>query len=93
MEVSKFMEEELVVLYTNIVDAKNVMSNLSSNGIRRAYLNTTEFGLHIGISPKYRVNKFPGALPSTIVKLVIKVDSNDKDNALSVLEKSFGVID
>jgi hypothetical protein len=87
------MQEELVFLYTDISDAKTVMGSLKSNGIRRAYLNTTEFGLHVGISQKQAIKKFPGALLSTVVKLVVEVDPENKDNALSVLQGSFGVVD
>lgn len=87
------MEEELVVLYTNLAEAKNVMNNLKNNGISKAYLNTTEFGLHIGISSKEIMRKFPGSFPSTLVKLVVTIDPASRDNTLLLLENSFGVID
>lgn len=87
------MQEELVFLYTNIADAKDVMGSLKNNGVRRAYLNTTEFGLHIGISQKQVIKRFPGAFLSTVVKLVVEVDPENKDNALSVLQRSYGVAD
>lgn len=87
------MQEELVFLYTDIADAKSVLGSLKDNGIRKAYLNTTEFGLHIGISQKQILKKFPGALSSTVVRLVVEVEPEDKQNALLLLEKSYGVVD
>lgn len=87
------MEEEIVFLYTNISDAKNAITSLKNNGISKAYLNTTEFGLHIGINRKEILRKFPGAFPSTIVKLVISTDAENRDNAITLLENSFGVMD
>ncbi len=87
------MQEELVFLYTNLSDAKNVLGSLKDNGIRKAYLTTTEFGLHIGISQKQLIKKFPGALPSTVVKVVVEVEPDNKQNAVSVLQESFGVED
>lgn len=88
------MEEEISILYTDICHAKKVMGDLNSSGIRKTYLNTTEFGLHIGINSKDVYKKFPGAFPSTMVKLVVKVDSqDDRDNAVQLLQNSFGVMD
>ncbi|HEX2927264.1 MAG TPA: hypothetical protein VHP38_13565 [Ruminiclostridium sp.] len=87
------MQEEIVFLYTSIADAKNVLGSLKDNGIRKAYLNTTEFGLHIGISQKQVLKKFPGAVPSTVVKVVVEVEPEDKQNALSLLESSYGVVE
>ena len=87
------MEEKITALYTNLYDANNAMCNLKTNGITTAHLNTTEFGLHIGISQKQVLKKFPGAIVSTVVKLEINVDPDNRNNALSVVEGSFGVID
>jgi len=87
------MDEKITALYTNLFDANNAMYDLKNNGITMAHLNTTEFGLHIGIDQKAIIKKFPGAIVSTVVKLEIKVDSDNRDNALSVVEGSFGVID
>lgn len=87
------MDEKITALYTNLYDAKNAMGELKNNGINMAYLNTSEFGLHIGFNQISRVRKFPGPILSTVVKLEIKVGPDSKDNALSVLEGSFGVID
>jgi len=87
------MDEKITALYTNLYDANSAMSNLKTNGITMAHLSTTEFGLHIGIDQKSILKKFPGAIVSTIVKLEIKVDPDNRDSALSVIEGSFGVID
>lgn len=87
------MDEKITALYTNLYDANNAMCDLKTNGITMAQLNTSEFGLHIGISPKYIAKKFPGAILSTIVKLEIKVGTDNRDSALSVVEGSFGVIE
>ncbi len=87
------MEDKITALYTNLYDANNAMCNLKSNGITMAHLNTTEFGLHVGISQKQVLKKFPGAIVSTVVKLEINVDPDSRNNALSVIEGSFGVID
>jgi hypothetical protein len=87
------MDEKITALYTNLYDANNAMSNLKTNGIIKANLNTSEFGLNIGIDQKYIVKKFPGAIISTVVKLEINVDTDNRDSALSVVEGSFGVID
>lgn len=87
------MDDKITALYTNLYDANNAIGELKTNGINMAYLNTSEFGLHIGFSQIGRVRKFPGAIVSTIVKLEIKVGPDNKDNALSVLEDSFGVIE
>jgi len=87
------MDEKITALYTNLYDANSAMCDLKTNGITMANLNTSEFGLHIGISQKNIVRKFPGAILSTIVKLEITVEPDTRDNALSVIEGSFGVID
>ena len=58
-----------------------------------ANLNTSDYGLHGGFSQKITPRKFPGAIASTVVKLEINVDSANKDNAISVVEGSYGVID
>ncbi|HEY5584179.1 MAG TPA: hypothetical protein VIK78_06775 [Ruminiclostridium sp.] len=87
------MDENITALYTNLYDANNAMCDLKTNGIRMACINTSEFGLHIGINQKHTVRKFPGAIVSTIVKLEIKVGADNRDSALSVLEGSFCVID
>ncbi|MHB8062077.1 MAG: hypothetical protein ACYDG2_05490 [Ruminiclostridium sp.] len=87
------MDEKITALYTNLYDANSAMCDLKTNGITMAHLNTTEFGLHIGIDQKNILKKFPGAIISTIVKLEINVDPDNRDNALSVVEGSFGVID
>jgi hypothetical protein len=92
MEVSS-MNEKITALYTNIYDANSAMGALKTNGISKACLNTSECGLHFGINPRHRINKFPGAVPSTMVKLEINVDTGSRENALSVLEGSFGVIE
>ncbi|WP_242855684.1 hypothetical protein [Ruminiclostridium josui] len=81
------MQEELVFLYTNLSDAKNALGSLKDKGIRKAYLTTTEFGLHIGISQKQLIKKFPGAFPSTVVKVVAEVEPHNKENAVSILEE------
>jgi hypothetical protein len=87
------MDEKITALYTNLYDANNAMCDLKTNGITMAHLNTSEFGLHIGIDHKAIIKKFPGAIVSTIVKLEINVDQDHRDSALSVVEGSFGVID
>lgn len=87
------MQEELVFLYNNISDAKNILGSLKDKGIQRAYLTTTEFGLLAGIDQKQLIKKFPGAFLSTVVKLVVEVEPDNKQNALSLLEGSFGVED
>ena len=87
------MDEKITALYTNLYDANNAMCDLKTNGITKAHLNTSEFGLHIGINQKPLVKKFPGPIMSTIVKLEFNVASDSRDNALSVVEGSFGVID
>ncbi len=87
------MQEELVFLYTSLSDAKNVLCSLKDNGINKAYLTTTEFGLHMGISQKQIIKKFPGAFPSTVVKVVVEVEPDNRQNAVSVLQESFGVED
>lgn len=87
------MDEKITALYTNLYDANNAMTDLKTNGINMAHLNTSEFGLHIGFNQISKVKKFPGAIVSTIVKLEVNVDSANRSNAVSVLEGSFGVID
>jgi hypothetical protein len=87
------MNEKITALYTNLYDANNAMTDLKSNGINMAHLNTSEFGLYIGNNQKSSLKKFPGAIISTIVKLEISIDSDSRDNALSVVEGSYGVID
>lgn len=87
------MEEELTILYTNIADAKEVMSKLKDSGVKKAYLNTSEIGLQISIDPNNIVRKFPGAFSSTIVKLTIVIDSDKKDDALLLIEKNYGVVE
>jgi len=87
------MNEKITALYTNLYDANNAMGVLKTNGIRMSCINTSEFGLHIGFNQIHTVRKFPGAIVSTIVKLEITVDPDNRDSALSVLEASFCVID
>lgn len=87
------MDEKITALYTNLYDANAAMSNLKTNGITTANINTTDHGLHAGFSQKSIPNKFPGAINSTVVKLEIDVDTSNRDNALSVVEESYGVID
>jgi len=87
------MDEKITALYTNLYDANNAMCDLKNNGVSIASINTSEFGLHIGFNQISQVRKFPGAVMSTIVKLELKVDPDTRDNALSVLEGSFGVIE
>ncbi len=87
------MSEKITALYTNIYDANSVMGTLKTNGIGKACLNTSECGLHYGINPRHKINKFPGAVPSTMVKLEVNVDTGNRENAISVLEGSFGVIE
>lgn len=87
------MNKKITALYTNLYDANSVIGTLKSSGISKACLNTSECGLNYGINPIHRINKFPGAVPSTMVKLEINVDSGSRENALSVLEGSFGVIE
>ncbi|MDF2985706.1 MAG: hypothetical protein K0R50_1216 [Eubacterium sp.] len=87
------MNEKITALYTNLYDAKSAIGTLRTNGISKACLNTSECGLHFGINPRQRLNKFPGAVPSTMVKLEIDVDQSNRTNALTVLEGSFGVIE
>lgn len=87
------MQEKITALYTNLVDANNALGELKTNGINMAHLNTSEFGLHIGFNQVTHARKFPGAILSTIVKLEIDVAPDNKANALSLLEGSFGVID
>ena len=87
------MDQKITALYTNIYDANNAMNNLKTNGIKMANLNTTEFGLHIGIDKKQVLKKYPGAILSTVVKLEVEVSPENKSNVLSVVERSFGVID
>lgn len=87
------MDEKITALYTNIHDANSAMKDLKTNGIKIASLNTTEFGLHIGLDRKQVLKKYPGAILSTVVKLEVEVSPESKSNALSVLERSFGVLD
>lgn len=87
------MDEKITALYTNIYDANTAMSNLKTNGIATANLNTTDHGLHAGFNQKSTPRKFPGAINSTVVKLEIDVNTSNRDNALSVVEESYGVID
>jgi hypothetical protein len=87
------MNKKITALYTNLYDAKSAIGALENNGINRACLNASECGLHFGINPRHRMSKFPGAVPSTLVKLEIDVDPHSRENALSVLEGSFGVIE
>lgn len=87
------MNQKITALYTNLYDASTAMQTIKANSIGKACLNTSECGLHSGIDPRHRVTKFPGAVPSTMVKLEIDVDSANKEGALSVLDRSFGVIE
>lgn len=87
------MNEKITALYTNLYDANSAIGTLKTNGVNRACLNTSECGLHFGINPRQRINKFPGAIPLTMVKLEIDVDQDSRASALSVLEGSFGVIE
>lgn len=87
------MNERITVLYTNIYDANSVVNSLKTNGIKSARLNTTEFGLHIGIDRKQVLKKYPGAILSTVVKLEVEVNPESRSDVLSVVESSFGVID
>ncbi len=87
------MSEKITALYTNLYDANSAMGSLKTSGIRKACLNTSECGLHYGINPIHRISKFPGAVPSTMVKLEIDVVGTGRENALSILEGSFGVIE
>ncbi len=87
------MNNRITALYTNLYDASSVMGTLKTNGISKACLNTSECGLNFGKEPRQRAHKFPGAVPSTMVKLEIDVGPDNREDALSVLEKSFGVIE
>ncbi len=87
------MDEKITALYTNLYDANNAMNNLKTSGIAMASLNTSDYGLHVGFSQKMTPRKFPGAIASTVVKLEINVNSDKKDNAISVVKGSYGVID
>lgn len=87
------MNKKITALYTNLYDANSVMGTLKTNGISKACLNTSECGLHLGKEPRQRAHKFPGAVPSTMVKLEIDVNPDNRENALLVLERSFGVIE
>lgn len=87
------MDEKITALYTNLYDANAAINILKTNGITMANLNTSDYGLHVGFSHKLIPQKFPGAIASTVVKLEINVDSAKKDNAISVVEGSYGVLD
>lgn len=87
------MDEKITALYTNLNDANNAINNLKTSGITTANLNTSDYGLHVGFSNKSIPRKFPGAINSTVVKLEINVDSDKRDNAISVVEGSSGVIE
>lgn len=87
------MNEKITALYTNIYDANNAMSSLKTNGISSAHLNTTEFGRNTDYNQKNKMKKFPGAIVSTVVQLEINVNEANRENAISVVEGSFGVID
>lgn|GEM_PF-2489155 len=87
------MSEKITALYTNLYDASTAMNTLKANSIGKACLNTSECGLHSAIDPRHRVSKFPGAVPSTMVKLEVNVDEANREGALSVLDGSFGVIE
>ncbi len=87
------MDEKITALYTNLYDANTAINNLKTNGITMANLNTSDYGLHVGFSQKIIPRKFPGAIASTVVKLEINVESTKKDNAISVVEGSYGVLD
>ncbi len=87
------MNEKITALYTNLCDANNAMGVLKDNGIKTACLNTSECGLHNSFNPRNRISKFPGAVASTVVRLEIDIDPQNRDTALSMVENSFGVIE
>ncbi len=87
------MNEKITALYTNLQDASNAVGCLKTKGISRASVNTSECGLDLNADVRRRSNKFPGAVPSTMVKLEVNVDLVNKENALALLEESFGVIE
>ncbi len=87
------MNQKITALYTNLYDANTAMGAIKTNSIGKACLNTSECGLHSGIDPRQRVIRFPGAVPSTMVKLEISVDPANRESALYVLNGSFGVIE
>ncbi len=87
------MNEKITALYTNLHDASIAIDSLKTNGITRACMNTSECGLNLNADARQKINKFPGAVPSTMVKLEVDIDLINRENALSVLEKNFGVIE
>jgi hypothetical protein len=87
------MDEKITALYTNLYDARDAQNYLNSNGLTKININPSEFGLHNAFPLKHKVKAFPGAIVSTVVKLEVDLDNCDKNTAVSLVEKSFGVID
>lgn len=87
------MNEKLTALFTNLYDARDAQNYLNSNGLTKININPSDFGLHKAFSSKYRARSFPGAILSTVVKLEVDLNNCDKDTAVSLVQKSFGVID
>ncbi len=87
------MQEKIVVLFTNLCDAKAAREKLNDKGFTLISINATQFGLSRSFHNRHRYKSFPGAILSTVIKIEAYIEICDKSVAEEIIEKSFGVID